>query len=192
MRSTTVLGLGFSVLLPVTTALQVRRENRASEADRRQEPVSGFQLLASGAAPHSASQCLAAAANADGARVALATCVELEITFPTGNFTWVVPPAGTAGQIKTFDGTKCLDVSNGDSSNGNVLQIWTCTDGNTNQLWKLEGPEDSAFRPISWASQDKCIDVKGGSFTSGNELQIWDCDSTNQNQWWWVTHTISQ
>ncbi|KAL0572782.1 hypothetical protein V5O48_009177 [Marasmius crinis-equi] len=163
MRTTVVSGLGFSVLLPVTTALQI-------PASRRQEPASTFQLVASGGAPHSVSQCLAAATNTDGARVALVSCVELERTFPSGSFTWVVPPTGTTGQIKTFDGTKCLDVPKGDSSNGNTLQIWTCTEGNTNQLWSIEGPEDSGFRPISWASHSKCIDVKDGKYSAGNDV----------------------
>ncbi|KAG6856806.1 hypothetical protein H0H87_000503 [Tephrocybe sp. NHM501043] len=34
----------------------------------------------------------------------------------------------------------CLDLPNGVHVNSNQLQTWTCTDGNTNQIWNL--PED--------------------------------------------------
>ncbi|TRM61545.1 ricin B lectin domain-containing protein [Schizophyllum amplum] len=30
---------------------------------------------------------------------------------------------------------QCLDLTSGVSSNGNIVQSWTCTDGNTNQIW---------------------------------------------------------
>ncbi|KAF6763220.1 ricin B lectin domain-containing protein [Ephemerocybe angulata] len=29
----------------------------------------------------------------------------------------------------------CLDLTNGDTSNYNVMQIWGCTNGNVNQIW---------------------------------------------------------
>ncbi|KAL0565561.1 hypothetical protein V5O48_016462, partial [Marasmius crinis-equi] len=129
----------------------------------------GVQLLASGGAPHSASQCLTAANDTDGGRVSLATCVDMEVTFPAGNMTWVIPPAGTAGQIKTFDGAKCLDLGGGGSANGNSLRTWTCEDGNGNQMWNVDGSDDSSSRLISWASQRKCVDVKDGSYKAGND-----------------------
>ena len=32
---------------------------------------------------------------------------------------------------------QCLDLTNGSSGDGNVMQIWACTSGNTNQVWTL-------------------------------------------------------
>jgi hypothetical protein len=29
----------------------------------------------------------------------------------------------------------CLDLTDGKTDNGNPLQVWTCTDHNTNQIW---------------------------------------------------------
>lgn len=29
----------------------------------------------------------------------------------------------------------CLDLTDGSTENGNVLQVWTCGDGNANQVW---------------------------------------------------------
>ncbi|KAL0564706.1 hypothetical protein V5O48_017339 [Marasmius crinis-equi] len=149
-------------------------------------PGAGVRLLASGGPQHVTSQCLTAASNADGARVALTACTDPTTTFPNGNSTWVLPTSGAVGQIKTFDGTKCLDVPNGNAMNGNPLQIWSCIDGNTNQLWNvgIEGPQGPASRLLSWAGQTQCVDVKDGNFTAGNDLQIWTCDSNNVNQWW--------
>ena len=39
--------------------------------------------------------------------------------------------------IKVF-GNKCLDVTDGNASNGNNLQIWSCVDQSTNQLWDYD------------------------------------------------------
>lgn len=29
----------------------------------------------------------------------------------------------------------CLDLTNGSTADGNILQIWGCTTGDTNQIW---------------------------------------------------------
>jgi len=36
-------------------------------------------------------------------------------------------------------GTVCLDLSGGDTTNGNNLQVWTCEAGNVNQQWSRNG-----------------------------------------------------
>jgi len=41
------------------------------------------------------------------------------------------------GAIKVF-GNKGLDVTDGNALNGNNLQIWSCVDQNTNQLWDYD------------------------------------------------------
>lgn len=58
---------------------------------------------------------------------------------------------GPVTQIRIF-GDKCLDVTDGNDSNGQKLQIWTCYDGNTNQLWTVNG--DSTIR---WAGHNKYV-----------------------------------
>ncbi|KAF9263069.1 ricin B-like lectin [Marasmius fiardii PR-910] len=145
-------------------------------------PHGDVQLLAQGN-PERPPMCLGASSNADGADVAIAPCSNLTSTFPAGSVTWTVPNIGSAGQIKTFDGTKCLDVRGGGGSNGNALQIWSCVQGNTNQLWTFAGPDS---RLISWVGTTKCVDVRNGMWFPGNLLQIWDCDANNLNQWWTI------
>ncbi|KAJ7123657.1 ricin B lectin domain-containing protein [Mycena epipterygia] len=143
--------------------------------------ITGGDFSASGGGPY----CLAAASDEDGAEVALVACLnsDFHTTFPNGNITWTVPVAPLIGQISTFSGTKCLDVPNGSRENGVKLQIWTCTDANTNQVWHNHG------RQIEWSVLGKCIDLTDGNSTSGQPIQVWDCDTadSNPNQDWFLS-----
>jgi hypothetical protein len=49
--------------------------------------------------------------------------------------TWT--PVTTSGTIKLTTGDFCLDLTNGNTDNKNVLQVWTCTAGDTNQIWSV-------------------------------------------------------
>jgi hypothetical protein len=82
-------------------------------------------------------------------------------TFNGANEEWtVVKGGGIEGsgdpgpitQIRVY-GNKCLDVPNGSDEDGNKLQIWTCYDGNTNQLWQVG---DDGIR---WASHNKYVSL---------------------------------
>ncbi|KAF9261595.1 ricin B-like lectin [Marasmius fiardii PR-910] len=131
--------------------------------------------------------CLAATENSDGAKVALAPCDNVTSTFPSGNATWVVPRANLAGVLSTFGGSKCLDLRNGDVTNGNALQIWSCDVNNGNQVWKVESLVPKGSATIDFGGLGgKCVDIRDGNFTAGADLQIWDCDASgnNLNQRW--------
>jgi len=75
---------------------------------------------------HSA-KCITAASNSDGAPVTLQGCTGAESQL------WEFQD----GAVKVF-GNKCLDVTDGNASNGNNLQIWSCVDQSTNQLWDYD------------------------------------------------------
>ena len=47
--------------------------------------------------------------------------------------TWT--PVTTTGTIQLTTANFCLDLTNGVTTNQNVLQIWTCGGGNQNQIW---------------------------------------------------------
>ncbi|KAK1218100.1 hypothetical protein PQX77_019231 [Marasmius sp. AFHP31] len=64
---------------------------------------------------------LSAESNTDGAAIALAECRRVTDSFPNGNQTFVYAQSPLSGPIKTYDGSKCLDVPNGDATNGNKL-----------------------------------------------------------------------
>lgn len=130
--------------------------------------------------------CLQASGNYDGAPVTIANCG----TFNGAQREWIVVKGGAeegttnkgpVTQIKIY-GDKCLDVPNGNNSNGQKLQIWTCYDGNNNQKWRVNG--DGAFQ---WAGHNKCLDLTDGNLADGTQVQIWQCgtpESPNINQSW--------
>ncbi|PVF97138.1 ricin B-like lectin, partial [Serendipita vermifera] len=129
--------------------------------------------------------CLEAAGNYNGAPVSVINCPS---TNSNKVWTWETPFASALGgqttRYKIFE-DKCLDVTGGNDADGNKLQIWTCYDGNRNQLWQTESDYT-----IHWAFHNKyifgnkCLDVTDGKDTNGNRLQIWTCDPANTNQKW--------
>ncbi|KAF7333729.1 hypothetical protein MVEN_02329300 [Mycena venus] len=120
-------------------------------------------------------KCFTAVSNVDGAAVVLGDC-------NSANAQWTLPKgANNAGILQIF-GDKCLDVTNGDTTNGNKLQIWTCATGNTNQLFVPNN--NGAGGVVQWSDTSKCLDATNGVLADGTPIQIWDCDSTNRNQEW--------
>ncbi|KAJ6556122.1 ricin B lectin domain-containing protein [Mycena capillaripes] len=128
--------------------------------------------------------CIVGTSNTDGASVVIAECANSKFLspFPNGNATWAVPLTLNTGTITTFGGSKCLDVKDGSTANGNRLQLWTCTEGDTNQQFTV----GNTGSQIKWAGTNKCLDLLNGSGADGNFIQIWDCDSANRdtNQQW--------
>jgi len=160
-----------------------KNSNQMWGGDPNPDTAEVVTLIAGNASVAGGPYCITAASNADGAEVALAACLNTDFhtTFPNGNISWSVPVDPLIGQIKTFD-NKCLDVPNGSTANGVKLQLWTCTDGNTNQLWKIH----EGLSQIEWNGKGKCLDLTNGNSTSGNPIQLWDCASpdNNRNQDW--------
>ncbi|KAK1235957.1 hypothetical protein PQX77_000802 [Marasmius sp. AFHP31] len=135
--------------------------------------------------------CVAASSKNTGAPVIYHDC----LTGDASNYDWDIqdfPVDPTPQQVKLF-GTdlasrnacnkcsiQCLDVKDGLNADGTKLQLWTCTSGNTNQLWS----HTSSLGTWQWAGTNKCIDLTDGLKTDGNPIQIWTCDSsgTNRNQ----------
>ncbi|KAK7046393.1 hypothetical protein R3P38DRAFT_2873570 [Favolaschia claudopus] len=120
----------------------------------------------------SASKCLTAASNTDGAAVEIEDCISGGSTSQG----WTI----SGSNLKIF-GTKCLDVTNGATADGTKLQIWTCASGNTNQMWAFSGSA------ITWTGHSSCVDLTDGSTANGNLIQIWTCTFGPNQQW---TQTI--
>jgi hypothetical protein len=91
--------------------------------------------------------CLSADGDYDGAPVRVTDCS----SSITDNMVWGVMPGGSANKLGVFQ-NKCLDVPGGVTSDGTKLQIWTCYEGNTNQLWQL-----TSGNMITWASHNKYV-----------------------------------
>ncbi|KAF8178397.1 alginate lyase-domain-containing protein [Mycena galopus ATCC 62051] len=113
-------------------------------------------------------KCLTAQSNADSGAVTIQACTSAAAQKWTFN----------DGSVKIF-GSKCLDVTDGKTNNGNKLQIWTCSTNNPNQqFWWTD---DQHF---AWTNHGKCIDLTDGNQADGNNPQIWDCASGDPNQIW--------
>jgi hypothetical protein len=66
---------------------------------------------------------------------------------------------------------KCVDLLGGDTTNGNLIVIWDCNNG-PSQQWHYD-PFKSGY--IRYAGNpSKCVDLVGGDTTNGIKLQIWD------------------
>ncbi|KAF9263025.1 ricin B-like lectin [Marasmius fiardii PR-910] len=132
--------------------------------------------------------CLGAESDTDGAAVALVACDNVKETFPAGNRTWVAPIDPLIGPIKTYGGSKCLQLTNGDTTNGNKLTIGTCVAGAANQQWRAMNPLGPTIGSLLYgpSGQGKCADIVDGKLTTGNPIQVWDCDFSNTNQEFFV------
>ncbi|KAL0575858.1 hypothetical protein V5O48_006108 [Marasmius crinis-equi] len=119
--------------------------------------------------------CISASENADGAPVVIHNCNTEDVA----KHSWEVLlftkfPAGPQ-QIKVF-GDKCLDVKDGVIADGTKLQIWSCTEGNTNRLWT--SLQDFT---VQLSGTSKCIDLTDGNIPDGNQLQIWTCPAVRSD-----------
>ena len=92
-------------------------------------------------------------------------------TAPTTN-----PPTGKTGAIVSSLNSKCLDVTNGSTTNGNLPQLWSCVAGSANQTWTLAA--DGTVRGLG-----KCLDVKDNGTADGSAVQLWDCAGGNNQKW---------
>ncbi|KAK7046088.1 hypothetical protein VNI00_007083 [Paramarasmius palmivorus] len=106
---------------------------------------------------------MVATSNADGAPVALATHNDFTGLYPDGNQTWVMQDFPWPGPIRTYDGTKCLDVPNGNDVNGQKVQLWSCVEGSANQQWV----QSSGI--IQWSGHNKCLEIVDGKQEPGGE-----------------------
>jgi hypothetical protein len=94
------------------------------------------------------------------------------------SFKWTVPAAANTGPTSAIPlnlAGKCLDDTGNRSTNGNKIQIWTCT-GGTAQRWTIA--RDGTIR-----IHGKCLDVTGRSTASGAKLQLWSCTGGLNQAW---------
>ncbi len=92
-------------------------------------------------------------------------------------FCWV--GAAHAGDIRGKDG-KCVNVPNGDTTDGTYLDYRTCN-GGAEQQWTMK---DGAIV----GKGGKCIDIPGGVTSDGTTLVLWTCESGAAEQKWSVAN----
>jgi glucosylceramidase len=82
--------------------------------------------------------------------------------------------AASTGAITNANGM-CLDNKNNSSTNNNLVQLWTCT-GGASQQWTVQG--DGTIR-----INGKCLDTVNHSTSMGTQLAIFTCGSYSTQKW---------
>jgi Ricin-type beta-trefoil lectin domain-like len=72
---------------------------------------------------------------------------------------------------------KCLDVTGKGTTNGVLVELWTCN-GGTNQQWTV-GPNSS----LVGTGSGKCLDDPGRTTIDGTRQQIWTCNGGINQVW---------
>ncbi|HWS39321.1 MAG TPA: beta-1,3-glucanase family protein [Actinoplanes sp.] len=90
-------------------------------------------------------------------------------------FTGGTPPPTTGNAVISNWNNKCLDVPNGDFSDGVQVQMWNCN-GTAAQKWEATGGTLKT-------GNNKCLDVAWGSTANGAAIQIANCSGNAAQQW---------
>jgi hypothetical protein len=69
-----------------------------------------------------------------------------------------------------------LDVTDGGTANGNLIQLWTYG-GGANQQWMPVSVGNGEYKLVGVGS-GRCLDVPAASTANGVRLQIYDCNGT--------------
>ena len=97
---------------------------------------------------------------------------------------WGCIAAGTTGYlIRNLTTNLCLEVQNGATASGTVVQQSTCRDRKArSMMWYVQqGDFSDTFRVRNFKS-DLCLDVRGGSKAEGAQLQQYRCIPNNLAQ----------
>jgi hypothetical protein len=87
--------------------------------------------------------------------------------------------AASSGSLVSSANSKCLDVTDGSTANGNQPQMWSCAAG-PNQTWTLA--DNGSVQGLG-----KCLDLAGNSTADGAVVHLWDCYDTVATQKWTLT-----
>ena len=82
-----------------------------------------------------------------------------------------------AGELRLYNGSKCLDVVGRGTANGTAVDIWDCN-GQTNQQFRL-----NSNGSVTAVGANKCLDVSAFGTANGTKVQIWDCLGATNQQW---------
>jgi hypothetical protein len=83
----------------------------------------------------------------------------------------------------------CLEVLNGDDSNGATIQQATCVAGDGKQLWRIRDNPGGGFYEIYWKGNEKCIDLTNGDERDNTPIRMFKCNG-GKNQAWDLRPTV--
>ncbi|WP_314174029.1 RICIN domain-containing protein [Streptomyces winkii] len=117
---------------------------------------------------HNSDQCINVAGGdgRDGMPLEINTCSDAE------SMQWTFESDGTVRALGL-----CMDVANGSSENGTVIQLAYCS-GNPAQQFRLSEGSD-----LVNPQADKCVAVRDDDVRPGQRLQLWDCNGLDSQKW---------
>ena len=105
---------------------------------------------------------------------------------PTATSTFI-PPTPTGGgisttawySIKNQNSSLCVDAKGNGTSNGTVVDQYTCGNGKYNQEWQFQ-PVNGYYEIASRNAPGEVWDVVGGSTSNGGLIDLWTYGSSHQ------------
>jgi len=91
------------------------------------------------------------------------------------------PPEGVYRIVNVSSNTS-LDLENGSSENGTVVQGWTSTPGEWAQYWVIEKAPSGKYRFYNRQSRTY-LDMRYGSGENGTQVQCWSYSETDNQVW---------
>ncbi|WP_197085304.1 ricin-type beta-trefoil lectin domain protein, partial [Saccharothrix sp. ST-888] len=85
----------------------------------------------------------------------------------------------TASATAVQSGTnpvKCIDNQNGQTTDGNPVQIWDCYPGIAAQSWNINTNG-------TVTNQGRCLDADHGTPANGTHVLLWTCNGGSNQQW---------
>jgi hypothetical protein len=117
-------------------------------------------------------------------RTLLLTVIALTISgiFFTSSASADKPTTQTAAPLATFliasnMNHKCLEVRDGNTGNGVLVDMWDCAGPNEHWYWI----GDQIRSDLS----GRCLDVAGSNGDNGAAVNMFNCLGTNQQRWYW-------
>jgi Ricin-type beta-trefoil lectin domain len=92
------------------------------------------------------------------------------------------------GVIGNYHSGKCLDDTNGSTTSGTQLQIWSCL-YNSNQEWRVLNYVNLSgvnYNQIQNKKSAKCLDLSGGSRANGAHIIQYTCNRSDDAQLWYI------
>ena len=93
------------------------------------------------------------------------------------------PPLTTSFvSIINFGANRCLDVTDGSTANGALIQLWGCASSQAQQKFYSHSGSWINTTRVTAAEPLKCLDVTNGSSGDGALIQQWKCASSQAQQ----------
>lgn len=112
--------------------------------------------------------------NVSGGSAAAGAGVELRDCSGQPSQQWDID---SAGEMRVFNDSMCLDAYQKGTAPGTKVEIWTCN-GGTNQQWRV-----NADGTITGVQSGLCLDTASAGTANGTAIDLWTCGSGSDQKW---------